>query len=139
MTDKKQDRKLAGQVDDIPLLLVAMEELMSSTLIPKLTDFEKYHAHVARNSLGILARQAEARDVFEDLDARNLEALGLDASLGYQQLATKIKSGEIEMTGALLNYLKQRTLLQLSIDNPKYWGYAQAREQWSDLDYGEIT
>ena len=134
MTDKKQDRKLAGQVDDIPLLLEAMEELVSSTLIPKLTDYEKYHAHVARNTLGILARQAEARDVFEVLDARNLETLGLDANLGYKQLAAKIKSGEIKMTQELLNYLKQRTLVQLGIDNPKYWGYAQAREQWSDLD-----
>ena len=134
MTDKKQDRKLAGQVDDIPLLLEAMEELVSSTLIPKLTDYEKYHAHVARNTLGILARQAEARDVFEVLDARNLETLGLDANLGYKQLAAKIKSGEIKMTKELLNYLKQRTLVQLGIDNPKYWGYAQAREQWNDLD-----
>ena len=75
---------------------------------------ERFEHAVARNALGIVARELAARPQAED------RALADDVLAGRATLATP----------GLLARLRRSALTKLAADQPKYPSLAAAREQW---------
>jgi hypothetical protein len=113
-------------------LLQAVRAFMREELLPQLKGFSAYSTRVAANSLGIVEREMRLGPELSRLDARAASRFALDSSQGpvTQQLAVKLRDGQVQVDDALMDYLRQRTLTALAIDNPRYWGYQQARERW---------
>ena len=114
-------------------LLLAIRDFLRSDLLPQLEGFSAYTTRVAANSLGIVAREIQLRPELDRLDANAAAAYGMLSEDGpvTHQLALKLKEGELAVDAGLVQYLKQRTLQSLAIDNPRYSGYLLARERWA--------
>jgi len=128
-----QDRPTAQE------LLVAVEELLRETLMPALRGQASFHARVAANAMGIVRREI---DSIADLDVRESERLS--ALLGgdpggslddlNRELCRRLRAGEIDLEDeVLVEHLIRTTIGKVSIDNPRYSGYAKALEIWPDL------
>ena len=115
-------------------LLEAVRQFLRQEVLPAMDDFKAYNTRVAANALGIVAREMQMGAGLAELDAQIAAALGLDAKAGSitQQIALALRDGTLAADGLVLSYLKQRTLLAIAIDNPKYSGLQQAREQWGE-------
>jgi hypothetical protein len=113
-------------------LLLAIRDFLRSDLLPQLEGFNAYTTRVAANSLGIVARELQLRPELDRLDTQAAAAYNIDPDDGpvARQLALKLRDGELSVDANLVQYLKQRTLQSLAIDNPKYSGYLLARERW---------
>jgi hypothetical protein len=113
-------------------LLLAIRGFLRSDLLPQLEGFNAYTTRVAANSLGIVARELQLRPELDRLDTQAAAAYNIDPDGGpvARQLALKLRDGELAVDANLVQYLKQRTLQSLAIDNPKYSGYLLARERW---------
>ena len=51
-------------------------------------------------------------------------------AMGPTPRALALRDRTLVVDELVLSYLRQRTLLSLAIDNPKYSGLQQARERW---------
>ena len=112
-------------------LLLAIREFLRQDVLPQLEGFSAYTARVAANSLGIVARQLQLQPELDRLDAQALTAYGIEPGNGaLQQLALKLRNGEVRVDATLVHYLQQRTLKSLAIDNPRYSGYLAASKRW---------
>ena len=113
-------------------LLEAVRQFLRQEVLPELDGFKAYTTRVAANALGIVAREMQLGAGLADLDAHIAAALDLDVSKGAvtQQIALGLRDGALVTDERVLSYLKQRTLLAIAIDNPKYSGLQQARERW---------
>ena len=121
-------------------LLQAVRKFMREELVPELDSFKSYNTRVAASALGIVARQIERQEKIEQLDREAMGALGLEGSHQLQrELSLRLKSCEIDFSNELFDYLRQRTMLQLSVDNPKYSGYEQALERWGETEFTSST
>jgi hypothetical protein len=116
-------------------LLDAVRQFLREQLLPELDGFKAYTTRVAANALGIVAREMQMGAGLAELDARIATALGLDAQAGAipRQIALGLRDGTLVVDERVLSYLKQRTLLSIAIDNPKYSGLQQARVLWGEL------
>jgi hypothetical protein len=110
-------------------LLDAVRQFLRQEVLPELDGFKAYNTRVAANALGIVAREMAMGAGLAELDAQIAAALGLDAQAGAitQQIALGLRDGTLVADERVLSYLKQRTLLSIAIDNPKYSGLQQAR------------
>lgn len=110
-------------------LLEAVRQFLRQEVLPELDGFKAYNTRVAANALGIVAREMQLGAGLAELDAQIAAALGLDAQAGAisQQIALGLRDGALVADERVLSYLKQRTLLSIAIDNPKYSGLQQAR------------
>lgn len=117
----------------------AAEELLEATraflrhqVLPQLEGFDAYTTRVAANSLAIVARELRLGPELERIDRAMASALAMDPAAGPipRQIALGLRDGVLQPDAALLEYLKQRTMTLLAIDNPKYSGYLQACERW---------
>ncbi len=110
-------------------LLEAVRQFLRQEVLPELDGFKAYNTRVAANALGIVAREMAMGAGLAELDAQIAATLGLDASAGAipQQIALALRDGTLVADERVLSYLKQRTLLSIAIDNPKYSGLQQAR------------
>lgn len=113
-------------------LLSAVTAFLRQDVLPQLEGFTAYNTRIAANSLGIVARELEHGAELAALDAEAAQIYSIDTTKGpvTQQLALALKRGELQEDPQLLNYLQQRTLKLLEIDNPKYSGFAEARKRW---------
>jgi phytoene/squalene synthetase len=113
-------------------LLEAVRQFLRQEVLPELDGFKAYNTRVAANALGIVARDIELGAGLADIDAQVAAQLGLDAQAGpiARQVALALRDGTLAVDQRLLGYLRERTLLSLAIDNPKYSGLQQARERW---------
>jgi len=113
-------------------LLEAVRQFLREQVLPELTGFKAYNTRVAANALGIVAREMQMGAGLAELDAQIAAALGLDMQAGAitQQIALALRDGTLVADERVLSYLKQRTLLSIAIDNPKYSGLAQATARW---------
>jgi Domain of unknown function (DUF6285) len=113
-------------------LLEAVRQFLRQEVLPELDGFKAYTTRVAASALGIIAREMQMGVGLVDLDAQIAAALDLNVSAGAvtQQIALGLRDGTLLTDERLLSYLKQRTLLSIAIDNPKYSGLQQARECW---------
>jgi hypothetical protein len=110
-------------------LLDAVRQFLRQEVLPELDGFKAYNTRVAANALGIVAREMAMGAGLAELDAQIAAALDLDAQAGAitQQIALGLRDGTLVADERVLSYLKQRTLLSIAIDNPKYSGLQQAR------------
>jgi Domain of unknown function (DUF6285) len=115
-------------------LIEAVRQFLRQDVLPELDGFMAYHMRVAANALGIVAREMAAGAGLAALDAQIAAQLGLDAQAGpvTRQIALGLRDGTLDPDERLLSYLKQRTLLAIAIDNPKYSGLRQARALWGE-------
>ena len=117
----------------IDVLLRALGDFLRDEVQSDLTGYTAYQNRIATNLLALLEREARHGEVLAKLDASCLQALGLDADAAVTNLARALRDGAQMDSDALRQYLRRRTLLRLSIDNPRYSGLAQARERWPEL------
>ena len=119
-------------------LLEAVRQFLRQEVLPELDGFKAYNTRVAANALGIVARELQIGAGLAELDTQIAATLGLDAQAGAvtQQVALALRDGTLVVDDRVLAYLKQRTLLSIAIDNPKYSGLQQARALWSELHIG---
>jgi Domain of unknown function (DUF6285) len=117
-------------------LLEAVRQFLRQEVLPELDGFKAYNTRVAANALGIVARELQMGAGLAELDMQIATTLGLDAQAGAvtQQVALALRDGTLVVDDRVLAYLRQRTLLSIAIDNPKYSGLQQARTLWSELD-----
>lgn len=121
-------------------LLAAVRAFLREKLLPELEGFNAYTTRVAANSLGIVARELGLGPQRDRLDLAIAERLGLDpaaASVSHQ-LAIALRDGKLQADAELLEYLRQRTLVALAIDNPRYSGYLQACARWGNQATKEL-
>lgn len=116
-------------------LLDAVRQFLRQEVLPELDGFKAYQTRVAANVLGIVAREIELGAGLAELDARIAEELALDPRTEPvpRQIACALRDGRLVVGEEIMSYIKQRTLLALAIDNPKYSGLQQARERWGEL------
>jgi len=110
-------------------LLEAVRQFLRQEVMPELDGFKAYNTRVAANALGIVVREMAMGAGLAELDAQIAVTLRLDASAGAipQQIALALRDGTLVADERVLRHLKQRTLLSIAIDNPKYSGLQQAR------------
>ena len=95
-------------------ILTAVSEWLASDIKPLVSGRGKFDLAVARNALGIVARELEQRPIAEDA------ALAAELIAGKATLATP----------GLLARLRRMALGKLSADMPKYPALATARAKW---------
>lgn len=95
-------------------ILTAISEWLNSDIKPLVSGRGKFDLAVARNALGIVAREIEQRPVATDA------ALSADLLAGKADLSTP----------GLLARLRRMALDKLSADMPKYPALAAARAKW---------
>lgn len=95
-------------------ILTAVSEWLNSDIKPLVSGRGKFDLAVARNALGIVARELEQRPAAADA------ALAADLLAGKADLATP----------GLLARLRRSALDKLTADMPKYPALAAARAQW---------
>ncbi len=95
-------------------ILTAISEWLNSDIKPLVSGRGKFDLAVARNALGIVAREIEQRPVATDA------ALSADLLAGKADLSTP----------GLLARLRRMALDKLSADMPKYPALAMARAKW---------
>ena len=115
-------------------LLEAVRQFLREQVLPELDDFKAYHTRVAANALGIVAREMQLGAGFEALDRPVAADLGLDPQAGAipRQIALGLRDGTLVVDQRILRWLRQRTLLSIAIDNPRYSGLQQARARWGE-------
>jgi hypothetical protein len=113
-------------------LLEAVRQFLRQEVLPALDGFTAYNTRVAANALGIVAREMQLGAGLAELDAQIAADLGLAAPTGTvpRHIALALRDGTLTVDERVLSYLKQRTLLAIAIDNPKYSGLQQARARW---------
>ena len=95
-------------------ILTAISEWLASDIKPLVSGRGKFDLAVARNALGIVARELEQRPAASDA------ALSADLMSGKVDLATP----------GILARLRRMALDKLTADMPKYPALAAARAQW---------
>jgi Domain of unknown function (DUF6285) len=94
-------------------LILAVKHFLESDVLPQLEHRTAFHARVASNVLGIVARELAQRP---DTASENSAAL----------LCADIRAGKTtEETPGVLDHLLQATRAQVAIDNPKYSTYVR--------------
>ena len=116
------------------LLLTSLREFLREEVMPQLSGVSAYNTRIAANLLDILARERELGDAIASLDREFVSSRGLSTDTPSQNLAIALRDGTLPADAALFAYLRRRALLTLAIDNPRYSGYLQARERWTDED-----
>jgi hypothetical protein len=115
-------------------LLEAVRQFLREEVLPELDGFKSYNTRVAASALGIVAREIQLGEGIAQLDAEIATALGLDPQSGpvTRQIALALRDGALQPDSRLLTYLRQRSMRQIEIDNPKYSGLQQGRALWED-------
>lgn len=127
---------------DAKELLAAVQGFLRQSVLPQLEGFDAYTTRVAANSLAIVSREIAARDDILELD-REAGSRWLGPAAGAspdeenhpaaRALSLALRDGRLQVSGAFIDYLREHTLRQMAIDNPRYSGFKQARQRWPEL------
>lgn len=121
-------------------LVEAVETFLKDKAMVELKGHSAFHARVAANALGIVARELS-----QGTESNAKERAGLIALLGHdgdlralnEELCDKIRSGDIALeTPGLADHLLQTTMQKVEIDQPKYSGLRVAKDR-QDASDGE--
>jgi hypothetical protein len=114
-------------------LVEAVRFFLETKAMPELKGHTAFHARVAANALGIVARELEGGALAAEAETRRLRALlGCDGSLEdlNRILCARIRSGELNISSAAIEeHLERTTLDKVAIDQPNYSGLKLARER----------
>jgi hypothetical protein len=115
------------------VLLAAIEDFLREEFSAQQGPYAAYQARVAANLLALLRREAELGSALAALDTSFAKAQGLDPLDMPAALALALRDGRVSDSPVIRDYLRRRSLLCLGIDNPRYSGLQQAREEWPAL------
>ncbi len=111
-------------------LVEAVREFLETRAMPELKGHTAFHARVAANALGIVARQLQLGEAAnEEERARLVAHLGHEGSLEElnRALCKKIREGAMGLdTPGLADHLAKTTRDKVSIDQPNYSGLKRA-------------
>ncbi|HEY2032871.1 MAG TPA: DUF6285 domain-containing protein [Rhizomicrobium sp.] len=112
-------------------LVKAVQSFLETKAMPELKGHTAFHARVAANALGIVARELELGPGAANAEMVQLVALlGRDGSLEKlnRELCKKIRDGKIGLESeALRQHLELTTLDKVGIDQPNYSGLKIAK------------
>ncbi|HUJ03403.1 MAG TPA: DUF6285 domain-containing protein [Rhizomicrobium sp.] len=112
-------------------LVEAVREFLETRAMPELKGHTAFHARVAANALGIVARQLQSGAKADDEEKKRLvELLGREGTLEQlnRELCKRIRAGTVDLqTPGLAAHLEQTTRDKVAIDQPNYSGLRQAR------------
>ena len=113
-------------------LVVAVRDFLEQKAMPELKGHTAFHARVAANALGIVARELEFGPKANAGEVERLEAmLGMKGSLEAlnRELCRRIRSGDIGMTTPGLGaHMRASTIDKVGIDQPTYSGFKAAQK-----------
>jgi hypothetical protein len=111
-------------------IVTVVREFLEQKVMPELKGHSAFHARVAANALGIVARELEIGPKANAEELARLKAiLGIDGSLMElnREFSTRIRSGRISIeTPAVAEHLRLTTLDKIKIDQPGYSGLRTA-------------
>lgn len=116
-------------------LVTAVRNFLETKAMPELKGHTAFHARVAANALGIVARELERGTKSGDAELQRLKSLlNRDGSLEElnRDLCAQIRSDNLDIASpALEQHLELTTLDKVSIDQPNYSGLkiAQSRQE----------
>lgn len=114
-------------------LVTAVKEFIEKHAMPQLSGHTAFHARVAANALGIVARELEHGPKANAEELARLEALlGVRGSLDElnRELCRRIRSGAVsEDAPGLGEHLRVTTIDKVGIDQPSYSGFRAARQK----------
>lgn len=112
-------------------LVEAVKNFLETRAMPELQGHTAFHARVAANALGIVAREIEAGpNAAAGEKARLVALLGSDGTLDELNriLSTHIREGLIGLdTPGLAEHLEKTTREKVTIDQPTYSGLRQGQ------------
>jgi hypothetical protein len=107
-------------------LVEAVRDFIETKAMPELKGHTAFHARVAANALGIVARELESGPQSAEEEKRRLAALlGHDGTLEElnRELCRRIRSGDFTLaTPGLAEHLTITTQEKVRIDQPGYSG-----------------
>jgi hypothetical protein len=107
-------------------LVVAVRDFIEQKAMPELKGHTAFHARVAANALGIVARELEHGAASGEAErARLAKLLGHDGDLMElnRELCSAIRAGTIRLeTPGLADHLTRTTRDKVGIDQPNYGG-----------------
>lgn len=113
-------------------LVTAVKEFIEKHAMPQLTGHTAFHARVAANALGIVARELEFGPKANTDEVHRLEKmLGMKGTLDElnRELCRRIRSGDIGMTTpGLGDHMRATTIDKVGIDQPTYSGFRAAKK-----------
>lgn len=111
-------------------IVTVVREFIEKRVVPQLEGHTAFHARVAANALGIVARELEhGPRAAADEHARLVALLGADGTLEElnRLLAERVRAGTITLeTPGLAEHLRATTLAKVAIDQPAYSGLRAA-------------
>ena len=114
-------------------LVTAVRDFLETKAMPELKGHTAFHARVAANALGIVARQLELYGhASQEETTRLVTLLGHDGALEdlNRELCARIRMGEFTLqTPGLSAHLEATTRDKVAIDQPNYSGLKQALER----------
>jgi hypothetical protein len=114
-------------------LVEAVREFLEKRAMPELKGHTAFHARVASNALGIVARELELGGGAADDEKKRLSVLlGHDGSLEdlNRELCRIIRDGKIDLAKPeLLAHLEKSVRDKIAIDQPNYSGLKIAKER----------
>jgi hypothetical protein len=112
-------------------LVTAVKEFIEKHAMPQLSGHTAFHARVAANALGIVARELEFGPNANAAELQRLEALlGTTGSLDdlNRELCRRIRTGDIGIEApGLAGHMRATTIAKVGIDQPTYSGFRAAR------------
>jgi hypothetical protein len=107
-------------------LVTAARDFLEQRAMPELKGHTAFHARVAANALGIVARELEQGGASAEAErARLAELLGHDGTLMAlnRELCALVREGRIGLeTPGLADHLSLTTRDKVAIDQPNYGG-----------------
>lgn len=112
-------------------LVEAVKNFLETHAMPELKGHTAFHARVAANALGIVARELQlGPHAAAEEKARLVKLLGSDGTLDElnRVLCTQIREGLIGLdTPGLAEHLEKTTRNKVSVDQPNYSGLKQGQ------------
>ena len=113
-------------------LVEAVRNFLEIKAMPELRGHTAFHARVAANALGIVARELESGPASAEAEAARLTALlGHNGTLEElnRELCRRIRSETLSIASEPLEqHLELTTLDKVAIDQPNYSGLKLARQ-----------
>jgi len=109
-------------------LASALSEWLTDDIIPNMSGRESFKARVARNAIGMLQRSSRLSPDFSVTQNKRLAGLNLNET----ELSQHLLNGDLNLQSEKVRrHIKQTTLEQIAIDQPKYSGFKVALSNWS--------
>src|SRR5258708_23107257 len=114
-------------------LVTAVKEFIEKHAMPQLSGHTAFHARVAANALGIVARELEFGPAANAEERARLAALlDTDGSLDElnRELCRRIRTGDIGVSApGLGDHMRSTTMDKVGIDQPTYSGFKAAQKR----------